>query len=57
MKAVFEKFEHPLVHQIMINEVSPNNKKSGDWLEIYNNSESSINLENWILADSKNEAA
>lgn len=55
LKAVFEKFEHPLVHQIMINEVSPNNKKSGDWLEIYNNSENSINLENWILADSKNE--
>lgn len=55
LKAVFEKFEHPLVNQIMINEVSPNNKKSGDWLEIYNNSDETVNLENWILADSKNE--
>ncbi|RMG82694.1 MAG: lamin tail domain-containing protein, partial [Bacteroidetes bacterium] len=39
---------------IMINEVSPNNKKSGDWLEIYNNAETTVRLDNWILADSKN---
>ena len=39
----------------MVNEISPNNKESGDWLEIYNNSEENVNLKDWILTDSKNE--
>ncbi len=55
LRAVFEKFEHPLAGKIMVNEISPNNKESGDWLEIYNNSDEIVNLKDWILTDSKNE--
>lgn len=54
LKAVFEKFEHPLANQIMINEISANNKKTGDWVEIYNASEEIVNVNDWIFADSKN---
>jgi hypothetical protein len=55
VQAVFEKFEHPLAGKIIINEISCNNKQSSDWVEIYNNSKEHVNLQNWILADSKNE--
>ncbi len=55
MLAVFEKFEHPLTGKIIINEVSCNNKQSGDWVEIYNSAKERVNLRDWILADSKNE--
>ena len=54
IRAVFEKFEHPLANQIMINEISSNNKKTGDWVEIYNSSEESVNMKDWIFTDSKN---
>jgi len=54
LKAVFEKYEHPLANQIMINEISSNNKKTGDWVEIYNSSEEIVNVNDWIFADSKN---
>ncbi|MCB0522839.1 MAG: CotH kinase family protein [Saprospiraceae bacterium] len=55
IRAVFEKFEHPLAGKIVINEISCNNKQSGDWVELYNNSKERVNLEHWILADRKNE--
>lgn len=55
IRAVFEKFTHPLVGKVMINEVSPNNKKSGDWLEIFNYSDKKVSLHEWVLTDSKNE--
>ena len=55
IRAVFEKYEHPLTGKIIVNEISCNNKQSGDWVEIYNNSRERINLEGWILADRKNE--
>lgn len=55
IKAVFEKFDHPLIDQVIINEVSCNNRRSGDWLELYNNSKERVNLEGWILTDRKNE--
>ena len=54
LKAVFERYEHPLVNQIMINEISSNNKKTGDWVEIYNGSEESVNVKDWVFTDSKN---
>ena len=54
LKAVFEKFEHPLANQIMINEISSNNKKTGDWVEVYNDSEEVINVKDWVFTDSKN---
>lgn len=55
IRAVFEKYEHPLAGQIILNEVSCNNRHSGDWLEIYNRSKESVNLQDWIVTDSKNE--
>ena len=51
---VYEKFEHPLAGKIIINEVSCNNKRSEDWVEIYNNSKEWVNLEGWVLTDRKN---
>ena len=55
LKAVFVKSVHPLAGKILINEVSPNNKQSGDWIELYNNTEETVNLQDWVLADLKNE--
>lgn len=54
LKAVFKPYHHPLVDQIVINEVSPNNKKSKDWLELYNASDETVDLKNWKLTDRKN---
>lgn len=54
LKAVFEKYDHPLANKIIINEINANNKKAGDWVEIYNRSESPINLKGWTFVDSKN---
>lgn len=55
IKAVFEKYASPLLGKIMINEVGPYNKKAGDWLEIFNNTEQKIAMSGWILTDRKNE--
>ncbi len=55
IRAVFEKYEHPLTGKIIINEISCNNKQSGDWVELYNNSRERIDLKDWILADRKND--
>jgi len=55
IKAVFEPFKHPLAGQIVINEVSCNNKKTGDWVELYNSTDEEVNLKGWILTDLKNE--
>ncbi|MEZ5040182.1 MAG: CotH kinase family protein [Saprospiraceae bacterium] len=54
LKAVFVPFIHPLVGQVMINEISPNNKQSGDWIEIFNRSKDRVSLRGWTLADKKN---
>ncbi len=54
IKAVFERFEHPLAGQIMINEVSPFDKNTGDWIELYNASRKTVSVKDWILADRKN---
>lgn len=51
VKAVFEKYVHPLVGKVMINEISANNKKSGDWIELFNYSEKKVALDGWILTD------
>ncbi|HMP13895.1 MAG TPA: CotH kinase family protein [Saprospiraceae bacterium] len=55
IKAIFEKYEHPLAGKVVINEISPNNRQSGDWIEIFNNSREVVSLRDWILADMKNE--
>lgn len=54
-KAVFEPFAHPLLGQVMINEIAPINKKAGDWIEIYNNTNKRVTLTDWVLTDLKNE--
>ena len=51
LKAVFEKFVHPLADEIVINEVSPNSKPAGDWVEIHNTTKETVWLTDWILAD------
>lgn len=54
LTAVFEKYDHPLAGKIIINEVNANNKKAGDWVEVYNYSDETINLTDWTFTDSKN---
>ncbi len=51
IRAVFEKYEHPLMGKIVINELSANNKKSSDWVELFNNSDKSVSLHNWVMMD------
>ncbi len=52
-KAVFKPFKHPLAGKLMINEIGPNNpnKRGGDWVELYNDSDEKVNLEGWFLTD------
>ena len=54
IRAVFERYEHPMAGKLIINEVSANNKKSGDWVELYNHSDEAVQLSGWTLTDSKN---
>ena len=54
LKAIFVKVEHPVAGRLMFNEISCNNKKTGDWIELYNHSDQTVNLTDWILADNKN---
>lgn len=51
IRATFEKYDHPLMNQITINEVSANNKKAGDWLELFNSSKERVSLRGWVLTD------
>lgn len=55
LKAVFERYIHPLAGKIILNEISCNNHSSGDWVEIYNYSKEPVRLRNWVLTDRKNE--
>lgn len=54
IRAVFEKYQHPQAGKIVINEISCNNKQTGDWVEFFNNSSKRLNLKDWKFADSKN---
>ena len=56
LKAVFKKFDHPLAGVIHINEISPNNKKSEDWVELYNSTDQRISLSTFILRDGNGNA-
>ncbi len=55
LRAVFVPYLHPLAQKIIINEISPNHKQSGDWIELFNASKERIRLTNWKLTDLKNE--
>jgi hypothetical protein len=54
-QAVFEKYEHPLTDKVIINEISCNNRETGDWVEIYNYTDEKVNLNGWMFTDTKNE--
>jgi len=51
IEAVFEKSANK--NTLVINEImySPEELACGDWIEIYNKSDKSINLNNWIIKD------
>ncbi|CAG0903141.1 unnamed protein product, partial [Darwinula stevensoni] len=53
LKAIFETYNHPLLEQVIINEVCAYNKHTGDWLEIHNKSGEAIDLSGWNLKDDK----
>ncbi len=53
--AVFEAYTDQHEGKILINEISCNNKKTGDWIELYNNSEKSVSLENWVITDTNHD--
>lgn len=55
LKAVFEPFQHPLIDQVVVNEISMNNKQSGDWIEIFNRSNVRVDLSGWMIGDTKHE--
>lgn len=55
IKAIFEKYEHPLAGKLIFNEISANNRRAEDWIELYNASRETVNLRGWILTDLKNE--
>lgn len=54
IKAVFESYRHPLADRVLINEIGPYNKASRDWIELYNATDSAVDVTSWILADRKN---
>ena len=53
IKAVFKDSNHPMDGKVVFNEISPNNKESGDWVELFNISEEPINLKDWIFRDTR----
>ncbi len=55
LRAVFEPYIHPLTGKVIFNEVNPNAKEAGDWVELYNNSEEMVDLTGWVFTDSKHE--
>jgi hypothetical protein len=57
LKAVFKEVSSPYAGLLVINEISTNNPETGDWIELFNNSDAAINLEGCFLYDDKNSFA
>jgi len=55
VRAVFEPYIHPLAEKVIINEINPKSGNTSDWLELYNRTDQTVYLHNWLLTDSKNE--
>jgi hypothetical protein len=55
LKPIFKEYIHPLQGQIVINEVFPCGKPSGDWIELHNRTDQFVNLKNWVVGDAKKE--
>ena len=56
LKATFEPFDHPLANKVIFNEICPRSKASGDWVELHNRTEETVDLTGWRLTDSYHEA-
>ncbi len=54
-RAVYKAFKNEFVDKLVINEISNANSQSGDWIELYNAASKNIDLEGWILKDTKNQ--
>jgi hypothetical protein len=55
LKAVFIPAKTDLVGKIVINEISANNQRTGDWVELYNLSDETVDLTDWVFRDSKHD--
>ena len=53
VKAVFKEYEALEAEKVVINEVSVNDRESGDWVELYNRSGAEVNLSGWTLENGK----
>lgn len=53
VRAVFERFTHPLEGKLVINEICPRSGKTGDWIELFNASQNRVPLKGWTLGDQK----
>lgn len=53
IQPIFEQYIHPLAGKIIINEISPRDKDAGDWVELFNKTDSVVDLSNWIFTDNK----
>ena len=49
--ARFAPARHPAADQVIINEVSPRNRLAGDWIELHNRGEATVDLTGWYLTD------
>ncbi len=56
LKALFEPFDHPLANQVIFNEICPRSKASGDWVELHNRTEETVDLTGWRLTDHYHES-
>ena len=55
LKAIFKPAKTTLSGQIIINEISANNQLTGDWIEVYNQTDEVIDLKDWVFRDSRND--
>jgi len=55
IRAIYEKSTHPIAGKVMFNEISCNNKTTGDWVELFNYSDEDVRLKDWYFLDTKNE--
>lgn len=55
LKAIFKPAITDLVDKVIINEISANNQRTGDWVELYNTTEEAIDLTDWTFRDSKHD--
>jgi hypothetical protein len=53
LRAVFEPHDHELMGQLVFNEIGPTNKKTEDWIELYNRSDQRIWLDGYVIRDKK----